>query len=114
MLTTGRFSATETLRILQGKPDGGGGGRQRASLHKGALKPGAEQRGKSLVPPGPGSGEGPAAPLYPLPPTLPGPSPFHGAAHSALQLGHFSGLQFDPKGREESICAENWNESDFN
>lgn len=27
--------------------------------------------------------------------------------HSALQLGYFADLQFDPKGKEESICAKN-------
>lgn len=32
----------------------------------------------------------------------------------SLQLGPFADLQFDPKGNEESICAKNENESDYN
>lgn len=50
----------------------------------------------------------------PRPPPLYALLPTHTPSHSPLQLGHFAGLQFDPKGKEESICAENWNESDFN
>ena len=53
-------------------------------------------------------------PFMPCHPHIPSCRPLLCASHSAPQLGHFAGLQFDPKGKEESICAENWNESDFN
>lgn len=71
--------------------------------------PEAWSRVKKKVPGAPmaqGEGKCPLPPPYALPP--------HTPSHSPLQLALFLGLQFDPKGKEESICAENWNESDFN